>query len=343
MDTYNDVLKAVLDYCQPKISSTAFECWIKDIKITSFENNTFTIYLISPMKKKIVSEKYDDFLKKAFEEAIGFDVELHYECPNEESIFQKSDMEKDRETAANVNQTIVDSDHLTPDQFTFDTFIEGPSNRFAYRAAMAVADNPGGAVKSENTFNNYNPLFIYGKSGLGKTHLLNAICYDIHKKYPAMKILSTRSEDFTNEFIDSVFKKRLDDFRDKFRNIDVLLIDDIQFIGGKDQTEEEFFHTFNALVENGKQIVLTSDRPPKEIKSLTERLCSRFENGLLADVKSPEYETRCAIIKRKAELLNFEIPDNVVEFIADKIKTNIRQLEGATKKLFAMSNLSVCK
>lgn len=340
MDTYNDVLKAVLDYCQPKISSTAFECWIKDIKITSFENNTFTIYLISPMKKKIVSEKYDDFLKKAFEEAIGFDVELHYECPNEESIFPKSDMEKDRETAANVNQTIVDSDHLTPDQFTFDTFIEGPSNRFAYRAAMAVADNPGGAVKSENTFNNYNPLFIYGKSGLGKTHLLNAICYDIHKKYPAMKILSTRSEDFTNEFIDSVFKKRLDDFRDKFRNIDVLLIDDIQFIGGKDQTEEEFFHTFNALVENGKQIVLTSDRPPKEIKSLTERLCSRFENGLLADVKSPEYETRCAIIKRKAELLNFEIPDNVVEFIADKIKTNIRQLEGATKKLFAMSNLS---
>ncbi len=340
MDTYNDILKAVLDYCRPKISSTAFDCWIKDIKITSFENNTFTIYLISPMKKKIVSEKYDDFLKKAFEEAIGFDVELTYECPNEESIFYKNDFERDKEKAKNVNEAIVNSDNLPADQFTFDTFIEGPSNRFAYRASMAVADNPGGSVKAENTFSNYNPLFIYGKSGLGKTHLLNAICFDIHKKYPALKIISTRSEDFTNEFIDALGKKRVDEFRDKFRNVDVLLIDDIQFIAGKEQTEEEFFHTFNSLIENGKQIVLTSDRPPKEIKSLTERLCSRFENGLLADVKTPEYETRCAIIKRKADLLNFEVSDNVVEFIADKIKTNIRQLEGATKKLFAMSNLS---
>lgn len=340
MDTYNDILKAVLDYCRPKISSTAFDCWIKDIKITSFENNTFTIYLISPMKKKIVNEKYDTFLKNAFEETIGFDVELQYECPNEESIFYKNDFERDKEKAKNVNEAIVNSDNLSPDQFTFDTFIEGPSNRFAYRASMAVADNPGGSVKTENTFSNYNPLFIYGKSGLGKTHLLNAICYDIHKKYPALKIISTRSEDFTNEFIDALGKKRVDEFRDKFRNVDVLLIDDIQFIAGKEQTEEEFFHTFNSLIENGKQIVLTSDRPPKEIKSLTERLCSRFENGLLADVKTPEYETRCAIIKRKADLLLFEVPDNVVEFIADKIKTNIRQLEGATKKLFAMSNLS---
>ncbi|MDE5604405.1 MAG: chromosomal replication initiator protein DnaA [Eubacterium sp.] len=340
MDTYNDILKAVFESCKPKISSTAFDCWLKDIKITGFDNNTFTIYLISPVKKKIVSEKYDNFLKKAFEEAIGFDVELKYECPNEESIFNQSDFEKDKENAKKVNETIINSDNLSPDQFTFDTFIEGPSNRFAYRAAIAVADNPGGSVKSENTFSNYNPLFIYGKSGLGKTHLLNAICYDIHSKYPALKILSTRSEDFTNEFIEALGKKRIDEFRDKFRNVDVLLIDDIQFIGGKDQTEEEFFHTFNALIENGKQIVLTSDRPPKEIKSLTERLCSRFENGLLADVKSPEYETRCAIIKRKAELLNFEVPDMVVEYIADKIKTNIRQLEGATKKLFAMSDLS---
>ena len=338
MDTYNDILKAVLDYCRPKISSTAFDCWIKDIKITSFDNNTFTIYLISPMKKKIVSEKYDDFLKKAFEEAIGFDVELNYECPNEESIFNKNDFEKDRETAKNVNEAIVNSDNLSSEYFTFDTFIEGPSNDLAYRAAMAVADNPGGSVKSGNSYS--NPLFIYGKSGLGKTHLLNAICHDVHKKYPAMKIISTKTEDFTNEFIDLVHRNKSDEFREKFRNVDVLLIDDIQFLSGKDQTQEEFFHTFNTLVENGKQIVLTADRPPKEIKSLMDRLCGRFESGLLADIKSPEYETRCAIIKRKAELLNFEIPNNVVAFIADKIQTNIRQLEGATKKLFAMSNLS---
>ena len=340
MDTYKDVLQAVFEYCRPKMSSTAFDCWIKDIKITGFENDSFVIELISPLKKKVVSEKYDSFLKKAFEEAVGFEVELEYQYHANNSAFPMNDFERDKEKAKQVSETIQNSDNLPPDLFTFDTFIEGPSNRFAYRAAMAVSDNPGGSVKPENSYSNYNPLFIYGKSGLGKTHILNAICHDINRKYPALKILYTRSEDFTNEFIDALGKKRMEEFREKFRNIDVLLIDDIQFIGGKDQVEEAFFHTFNSLIENGKQIVLTSDRPPKEIKSLTERLCSRFENGLLADIKSPEYETRCAIIKRKAELLNFEVPNNVVEYIAEKIKTNIRQLEGATKKLYAMSNLS---
>ena len=205
---------------------------------------------------------------------------------------------------------------------------------------MAVAEDPGGHIKQNLSYGNYNPLFIYGKSGLGKTHILNAICCEIKKKFPEMKILYVRAEDFANEFIKALGQKNVDDFRLKFRNIDVLLIDDIQFIGGKDRTEEEFFHTFNSLIENGKQIVLTSDRPPKEIQSLTERLCSRFEYGLLADIQSPEYETRCAIIKNKAQLLGFDINKDVVEYIAEKIKTNIRQLEGTTRKLYAMSNLT---
>lgn len=343
MDTYNDVCNEVLKYCNQKISSNAFNLWLSDITITGFKNNTFTLFLQSSFKRKIVIDTYNELLHEAFENVMGFSVNLNYECPAEQkSIFDdvKTDLQKDLETAQNVRDNIERSDNLPPEQFTFDTFIEGPSNRFAYRAAIAVSENPGGTIKEEHSYNNYNPLFIYGKSGLGKTHILNAICHEIRRLYPAMRILYVRAEDFVNEFIAALGKKTVDEFHYKFRNIDVLLIDDIQFISGKDRTEEEFFHTFNSLVENGKQIVLTSDRPPREIKSLAERLCNRFEQGLLADIQSPEYETRCAIIKRKAELLNFEIPNSVVEYIADRIKTNIRQLEGTTKKIYAMSKLS---
>ena len=218
--------------------------------------------------------------------------------------------------------------------------MEGPSNKFAYRAAIAVAKDPGGHIRPDHSYGNYNPLFIYGKSGLGKTHILNAICCEIKKNFPDMKIVYLRSEDFLNEFLNALDRKATDDFHMKFRSIDVLLIDDIQFIAGKSQTEEEFFHTFNSLIENGKQIVLTSDRPPKEIQSLTERLVTRFESGILADIQSPEYETRCLIIKNKAMLLNLNISNEVVEYIANKIKTNIRQLEGTVKKLSAFNELT---
>lgn len=330
METYNDIWLAVLDYCRGKVSKTGFNLWLTSIEVAGFDNNTFTLNLSSPVKKKIVMEQYGNLLEEAFEAVMGFKINITYNC--EPSIFdetiEKSD-EDIKEKKENINE-----------QFTFDTFIEGPSNKFAYRAAIAVAEDPGGQIKKDNAFSNYNPLFIYGKSGLGKTHLLNAICFEIRKCFPQMQILYVRAEDFANEFINSLSRKTVDEFHDKFRNIDILLIDDIQFIGGKERTEEEFFHTFNSLVENGKQVVLTSDRPPKEIQSLTERLCSRFENGLLADIQSPEYETRCAIIKHKAELLNFTIPDSVTAYIAEKIKTNIRQLEGTTKKLYAMSEIS---
>ncbi len=188
---------------------------------------------------------------------------------------------------------------------------------------------------------NYNPLFIYGNSGLGKTHILNAICHEIEKNFPDMNIMYIRAEEFANEFYQALQNKTIDEFHNKYRNnIDVFLIDDIQFISGKTSTEEEFFHTFDALVYSGKQVVLTSDRPPKDIQSITDRLKSRFEDGLLADIQPPEFETRCEIIKRKAKSLNFEIDEIVVNYIAEKIKSNIRQLEGVTKKLYSLKNIN---
>ena len=334
METYNDIWLAVLEFCRPEISKTGYDMWLKNnendyIKLSKFENNTVFLNISGEMRMNIVKGHYGDLIKRAFESVMGFPVEVEYIL--DEPLKKENEQTEKKEVIEEIN---------TNYQFTFDTFIEGLSNRFAYRAAIAVAEDPGGHIKQNLSYGNYNPLFIYGKSGLGKTHILNAICCEIKKKFPEMKILYVRAEDFANEFIKALGQKNVDDFRLKFRNIDVLLIDDIQFIGGKDRTEEEFFHTFNSLIENGKQIVLTSDRPPKEIQSLTERLCSRFEYGLLADIQSPEYETRCAIIKNKAQLLGFDINNDVVEYIAEKIKTNIRQLEGTTKKLYAMSNLT---
>lgn len=333
METYNDIWLAVLDYCKAEsnITQVGFDTWLKPIKLSGFENNVVFLSFSSEVKKKIVKSQYGELIQNAFNNVLGFEANIEYLY--DPTMFVDAPEEEKKE------QPQIEEIH-TNYQFTFNTFIEGPSNRFAYRAAMAVAEDPGGHIKQNNSYGNYNPLFIYGKSGLGKTHILNAICYEIRENFPEMRILYVRAEDFANEFINALGKKTVDEFRSKFRNIDVLLIDDVQFIGGKERTEEEFFHTFNSLIENGKQIVLTSDRPPKEIQSLTERLCSRFENGLLADIQSPEFETRCAIIKNKAKLLNFQISDEVVTYIADKIKTNIRQLEGTTKKLHAMSELS---
>ena len=213
---------------------------------------------------------------------------------------------------------------------TFENFIKGSSNQFAYAAAQAVAANPSGA---------YNPLFIYGNSGLGKTHLHSAIQFEIHKTHPDFNIVYVDCEKFTNEIITAIRSGTTEQFRLKYRAADVLLIDDIQFIAGKESTQEEFFHTFNTLHASGKQIVLASDRPAKEIKSLEERLRTRFEWGLTADIQPPDFETRVAIIRRKAELLGLDIPDDVAEFIANHLKNNIRQLEGAVKKLNAYSML----
>lgn len=328
MDTYQELWQNVLLYCKEQTNQTAYNLWFAPIEMTEFNGSEATLKFANEFKKNTVVGRYGKLIEEAFEVICGFEVKINFYCPEDE-MSQKQ-------------KTEISFADFKNETFTFDNFIVGPSNRFAYAAAKAIAADPAGQISNGAKYYNYNPLFIYGSSGLGKTHLLNAISYEVSRNYPEMRITYVKAENFANEFIESLGKKTVDEFHNKYRNnIDLFLVDDVQFIAGKTQTEEEFFHTFNSLVDNGKQIVLTSDRPPKEIKSLTERLCSRFESGLLADVQSPEFETRCAIIKRKAQLLDFEIEDdNVVEYIAQNIKTNIRQLEGITKRLQAICKFS---
>ena len=330
MDSFNDIWQAVLDYCKEKIHITAYNLWIKTIEFKSFEASTVTLCFPKKMHMDVVIPQYGTLIEEAFENIMGFKVNINFIC-KEEPEKQSSD-------------TTYQDKHLEDyknEQFTFENFIVGPSNRFAYAAAKAVASDPGSRLSKGSNFSNYNPLFIYGNSGLGKTHILNAICHEIEKNFPDMNIMYVRAEQFANEFYQALQNKTIDEFHNKYRNnIDVFLIDDIQFISGKTSTEEEFFHTFDTLVYGGKQVVITSDRPPRDIQSLTDRLKSRFEDGLLADIQPPEFETRCEIIKRKAKLLNFEISENVVSYIAEKIKSNIRQLEGVTKKLYALCDIN---
>lgn len=332
MNSFNDIWQAVLDYLKTKVSETAYNLWFSTVEFDGFNNSTVTLRFPSAMHLNIVPSQFGGYFEEAFENILGFKVNISYVC---DDIFENED---------NSNNTSYQDKHLEDyrnSQFTFENFIVGPSNRFAYAAAKAVASDPGSRLSSGSSFSNYNPLFIYGNSGLGKTHILNAICHEVEKTFPDMKIVYIRAEQFANEFYQALQNKTIDEFHNKYRNnIDVFLIDDIQFISGKTSTEEEFFHTFDTLVYGGKQVVLTSDRPPKEIQSLTDRLKSRFEDGLLADIQPPEFETRCEIIKRKAKLLNFEISDQVVSYIAEKIKSNIRQLEGVTKKLYALCEIN---
>lgn len=331
MDSLSEIWSCVLENIKGQISSIAFSLWLEPIKLTGLENGVVTLMVESEFKKKIILEQYAEKLEKSFFDVLGFEVSIVYTCP--EDFISKTDEAAPAETAKEAESPAAHSEH-----YTFDTFIVGPSNRFAYAAAKAVAADPGGLINNEN---NYNPLFIYGNSGLGKTHILKAICSEIEKNFPAMNVLYIRSEDFTNEFVSALSNKTVSDFHNKYRNnIDVILIDDIQFISGKKSTEEEFFHMFNAFVENGKQVVLTSDRPPKEMQSLEDRLKTRFEWGIMADIQPPEYETRCAIIKRRAESLHFAISDDIVSYIAERIKSNIRQLEGIVNKLYALTNMT---
>ncbi len=323
METFFDIWINVLEYCKEKVGKIAYDLWlvpILPINIEQFKDGVITLKFSNDFKKNTVVKQYGDLLEEAFQAICGFPVKIYYTCP-EDSLTED---EKNK----------LDLLDLKNETFTFDNFIVGPSNKFVYAATKAVAADPGGRI-GKGTMT-YNPLFIYGNSGLGKTHLLNAISYEVQRNYPNMQIMYVSCETFANEFYQALSNKTIDEFHEKYRkNIDLFLIDDIQFIAGKTQTEEEFFHTFNALADNGKQVVITADRPPREIHSLTDRLRTRFENGLLADIQPPEYETRCAIIKRKAELLNFTIDEKIVEYIAEKVKTNVRQLEGITKKLHA--------
>ena len=282
------------------------------------------------MYMDVVISQYGTMFSEAFAAVMGFEVKIKYVCAED----------NDREE----HKFYQDKQHLEDyknEQYTFENFIVGSSNRFAYVAAKAVASDPGLNLTKNSKMRNYNPLFIYGNSGLGKTHLLNAICYEVKKKFPDMNILYIRAEQFVNEFMQALQYKTTDEFHDKFRNsIDLLLIDDIQFIAGKERTQEEFFHTFNTLHEANKQIILSSDRPPKEIPTLEDRLRSRFEWGLIADIQAPDFETRMAILKKKADVEKLNVPNEVMVYIATKIKSNIRELEGALIRIIAYSSLT---
>jgi chromosomal replication initiator protein len=318
MDSYSEAWTLVKDYCRGKVTETIYSLWLEPLTMVSFEDNRITL-LTSDFKAGIVKSKFLDLLNEAFEATMGFPVEIEIVTEN---VARKETKE---ERIQELQDTAGNSD------LTFENFIVGSSNELAYATAQAVAKTPSKA---------YNPLVIYGNSGLGKTHLLNAICAEIKKNNPKSNIIYLRCEDFTNELVKSIEKNTMTSFHEKFRSADVLLIDDIQFLAGKTQTQEEFFHTFNKLYEENKQIVLTSDRPPKEIALLEDRIKNRFEWGILADIQPPSIETRMAIINQKASELGLNLPDEVVQYIAEKIKSNIRQLEGAVKKLNALCTIN---
>ena len=318
MESFVDVFDLAKEICHKQLTDVAFNLWIRDIEPIQMDGSRVCLYVHSEFKKNIIEEKYLGMIRKALAEVMGFEVEVTILCAPPSVL---SPAEKKAEAA------MSNGDY----EFTFANFIVGSSNKFAHAAALAVATN---------TTSSYNPLFIYGGSGLGKTHLLCAIREEISSQGRGANILYVKGEEFTNELINAIQNETTNQFHDKYRSADVLLVDDIQFIGGKESTQEEFFHTFNALYQDGKQIVLTSDRPPKEIKTLEDRLRTRFEWGLLADIQPPDFETRIAIIRRKAELLGLQIPDEVSEYIANRLKNNIRQLEGAVKKLNAYKQLA---
>ncbi len=322
IESIHDVWKAVCDECINKeyITEIAYGVWFTDIVPLEMKNGKLIASIYSSYKKSILEANFKNYIEMALKNIIGIDMEFELLLSDEDgSLINNNSTEQNGE-----NSSVTSN-------LTFENFIVGASNRFAHAAAMAVSD-------SEVTINYYNPLVIYGNSGVGKTHLLLAVKNHISKKFPNKKIEYIRGEDFTNNMIKALQEGKIgtnsiEDFRNRFRNTDVLLMDDIHFIAGKDSTQEEFFNTFNTLYQENKQIVVTCDRPPKDIKTLEERIRSRLEGGMMADITPPDFETRVGIIKTKANLLNLKLEENIVFYIAEHIKVNIRQLEGVVKKL----------
>lgn len=314
-----------------EIMDVSYKTWLLPLKVHSVEGNTVKILAPDANFITYIRKKYGLILQVTIEEVTNFPCTVEF--ITEDSIKSKEKPEKQLiQTAADINQTALQTANLNP-RYTFDTFVVGANNNLAHAAALAVAESPGEV---------YNPLFIYGGVGLGKTHLMHSIAHFILKNNSDAKILYVTSEKFTNELIDAIRNKNnitTTEFREKYRNNDVLLIDDIQFIIGKESTQEEFFHTFNTLYESKRQIIISSDKPPKDIETLEERLRSRFEWGLTVDIQSPDYETRMAILRKKEDLEGYNIDNEVIKYIATNIKSNIRELEGALTKIVALSKL----
>ena len=326
IEKWEEILQTVKS--EYEVNDVPFNTWLKPLKVYEVDGKLITVVVPSEQAAigvNYISKRYKIPLQVTICVLTGME-ECEVRFVLEKDLPKKT--EKNTSYDKQVHDTRYEEAHLNP-KYTFDTFVVGSNNKFAQAAALAVAESPG---------DTYNPLFIYGGAGLGKTHLMHSIAHFILEHDENSRVLYVTSEEFTNELIETIRNGNntaMSKFREKYRNIDVLLVDDIQFIIGKESTQEEFFHTFNALYDARKQIVLTSDRPPKEIKTLEDRLRSRFEQDLIADIQPPDLETRIAIIKRKAELDGVEISDEVCEYVASKIKANIRQLEGTVKKIKA--------
>jgi chromosomal replication initiator protein len=322
-----------LDRVKSRVSINTFNTWFQPTRLNRAEGETLFVQIPSTVFRNVLTRTYGEIVKAVFHELGTPNTRVQYVCTEEEQAAAAA-------PAAPVSGTVPgkqskldfeSSDHQLNTRYTFDSFVVGKSNEFAHAAARAVAEQPSKA---------YNPLFLYGGVGMGKTHLMHAIGHTIKKRNPAMRLSYVSAEKFTIEVINSLRFDRMISFRDRFHTVDVLLVDDIQFIAGKERTQEEFFHTFNALYEQQKQIVISSDCLPKDINSIEERLRSRFEWGLIADIQPPDLETKIAILQKKAENDRFPLPDDVAEYIARAIKSNVRELEGALTRLMAYASLT---
>ena len=323
----NDLLTKAKELLKEETTKISYETWIKVLEIQSEDNGHIVLLTSTDFQKNVVSSKYLDLLTNTFNYLTNKDCTVSIVSREElEAASNNADLRDATNIEAPINYATT---NLNP-KYTFSTFVVGNNNRFAHAAALAVAEAPAAS---------YNPLYLYGGVGLGRTHLMHAIGNEILRNNKNSKILYVTSENFTNQLINAIKDNTNDQFRNKYRSIDILLIDDIQFIAGKERIQEEFFHTFNTLYESGKHIILQSDKPPKDMEILEDRIRSRFEWGLLADISSPDYETRVAILRKKEEMDGYNLDDSIIEYIAKNIKSNIRELEGSLNKIIAYANL----
>ena len=316
MNSAADIWLKVLPLLEQELTPTAVSTWFDDAQAVELDGSRFVLYIPTSFKKEIIQAKYVKAIQSALYQIFAEELEI--------VLLTEGELAARQQNRENRNVLMGSED------YTFERFVVGSSNRFAYNAALAVAEAPA---------ERYNPLFLYGESGLGKTHLIYAISHAIRQDHPGFRVVYVKGDDFTNELYQAIRTGKTAEFRAKYRESDLLLMDDIQFIAGKESTQEEFFHTFNTLYEARKQIVLTADRPPNEMMRLEDRLRTRFEQGLIADIQPPDYETRVAIIKNKAILLGLDLPNAVLEYIAENITANVRQLEGTIKKILAYRDL----
>lgn len=329
MENIADLWNNALANIEKKISKPSFDTWLKSTKAHSLQGDTLVVKAPNEFARDWLEERYSQLISGILYDITGEELGVKFIIPQNQSEEEVDLPLPPKKKKPEEEHQELPLTMLNP-KYTFDTFVIGSGNRFAHAASLAVAEAPAKA---------YNPLFIYGGVGLGKTHLMHAIGHYVLDHNPSAKVVYLSSEKFTNEFINSIRDNKAGDFRDKYRNVDVLLIDDIQFLAGKEQTQEEFFHTFNTLHEESKQIIISSDRPPKEIPTLEDRLRSRFEWGLITDITPPDLETRIAILRKKAKAEGLDIPNEVMLYIANQIDSNIRELEGALIRVVAYSSL----